>query len=132
VSTRLIPAVVDDLREMDCGELEGRTDDAAWEALDRVVRRWLACDFSAGFPGGETYGDAVLRFKRVLAWASAEAAPLLVTHGGIATTVIPLLCVNAAAMQRLDGLDNTGFVILDVYDPGRYVCEAWNLVEHLD
>jgi len=42
--------------------------------------------------------------------------------------------VNAAALQQGGGfyLDNTGFVVLESYDTSRYICRAWNLVEHLE
>lgn len=127
----MTPSVDDDLREMDCGELEGRTDADSWNVWGKVYQRWLRHDMQARFPGGESYRDGFERFRRALACVSPDETALLVTHGGIAATVIPYLCVNAAAMQRLDDLDNTGFALLEPYDAGRYACLAWNLLEHL-
>lgn len=122
----------DGLREMDCGDLEGRTDADAWEAWAEVYRRWKAHDLEAGFPGGETYAAAKARFVQALNRAAALSGNvLLVTHGGITRTVLPYLCVNAAALQHAEDLGNTAFVVLELYDPGRYVCLAWNLAEHL-
>lgn len=128
-----LPVQVDDaLREMDCGDLEGRLDAAAWDAWAAVYERWKAHDLTAAFPGGETYAQAIARFQNVLARAAAApGSVLLVTHGGITRTVLPYLCVNAAALQRASDIDNTGFVLLEPYDPGRYVCAAWNVAEHL-
>ena len=122
----------DDLREMDCGDLEDRTDADAWEAWAVIYRRWKAHDLEAAFPGGETYANARMRLMRALEWAAAQPGDvLLVTHGGITRTVLPYLCVNAAALQQVETLDNTGLVVLEPYDAGRYVCVSWNLAEHL-
>ena len=119
------------LGEMDCGDLEGRTDDAAWAARDNIYDRWLAGDWDATFPGGESFRHAFERFNRSLTQIREEETALMVTHGGIACSVVLLLCVNAAALQRSPVLDNTGFIVLESYDVGRYICQAWNLVEHM-
>ncbi|MCB9453590.1 MAG: histidine phosphatase family protein [Anaerolineaceae bacterium] len=119
----------DGLREMDCGGFEGRTDDAAWEEFIAIYRRWKSAEWDAAFPDGETFRHAYERFSRCLHAAGDNT--LLVTHGGITLTVVPYLCVNAAALQRTDYLDNTGLVVLERYDAERYICRSWNLVEHL-
>src|SRR3989304_8363456 len=41
--------IAEELREIDCGVLEGRNDVAAWEAFKQVVVRWMAGDLDAGF-----------------------------------------------------------------------------------
>lgn len=122
----------DNLREMDCGTFEDRTDDEAWEAWGAVYQEWRQGNRRAGFPGGETYGDAYDRLHRALLHCpSLDENTLLVTHGGITRTVIPYLCVNAAALQRVTHLDHTGMIVLEPYGDGRFICQAWNLVEHL-
>jgi probable phosphoglycerate mutase len=125
------PVMDDDLREMDCGNLEGRTDDEAWAQWALVYYRWIAADWEAAFPDGETYRQGFERFGRALARIGADETALVVTHGGIARSVLPYLCVNAAALQRVGDLDNTGIVILEPYDAGRYACVSWNLIDHL-
>jgi len=125
------PADNPDLAEMDCGELEGRTDATAWKTWEAVFIRWTQADWEATFPGGESFRSAYDRLKRALQQAEYTENTLLVTHGGITLSVIPYLCVNAAALQRVSMLSNTGMIVLDPYDPGRYICESWNLVEHL-
>lgn len=122
--------VNDDLREMDCGDLEGRIDEDAWDEWMAVARRWRGGEWQAGFRGGENLRTAHDRFKRALTGLPAENT-LLVTHGGITTHVIPYLCVNAAALQRVNYLDYTGFIVLEPYDAERFICESWNRVEHL-
>ncbi len=125
----LTPVPDEDLCEMDCGNLEGRTDEAAWKVWTEVYERWCLFDLDARFPEGESYGEAVERFRRALD-ASGENT-LLVTHGGVTRSVIPPLCVNASALQGVNHLGNTGIIILEHYDADRYSCSAWNLTEHL-
>ncbi len=126
------PAEADGLREMDCGDLEGRTDEDAWAIWQGVFDRWLTGDRRATFPGGESYGQAFDRYTQVLNQVLPDETAVLVTHGGISMTVLPYLCVNAAALQGDRLIHNTGMVILEPYDVGRYICRAWNMVEHLE
>ncbi len=126
----LTPVADADLCEMDCGELDGKTSDEAWEVWGGVYRRWLMHDLDAAFPGGESYRQARERLTRALAKAVLNEAALLVTHGGIITTVVPTLCVNAAALQDVQSVENTGCVVLETYDADRYSCVAWNLIDH--
>jgi|FLYN01.1.fsa_nt_gi probable phosphoglycerate mutase len=130
----IVPVTDKNLCEIDCGELEGRGDDEGWDAWRGVFRRWLACEWEAAFPGGESLRHAFERFNRSLAQIGKDETALLVTHGAITCSIVPYLCVNAAALQRTSGLDldNTGFVVLETYDASRYICRAWNLVEHLE
>ncbi|NWG17049.1 MAG: histidine phosphatase family protein [Chloroflexi bacterium] len=128
---KLMPAAADDLREMDCGHLEDRADQAAWDIWTQVYHRWEAAEWEAAFPGGETFLQAFERLSRALAAVKPDETVLLVSHGGITRVVIPLLCVNAAALQRRDYLANTGMIVLEPYGDGRFICRAWNLAEHL-
>jgi broad specificity phosphatase PhoE len=127
----LTPTGADGLREMDCGDFEGRTDDEAWEEFVLVFKRWLRADPRAAYPGGESYQQGYDRYSGVLNGLPPNETSLLVTHGGITVTVLPYLCVNAAALQGDRNLSNTGMVVLEPYDTERYICRAWNLVEHL-
>lgn len=126
----ITPIPDDDLCEMDCGDLEWRTDEESWKIWADVYLRWRTFDLEARFPGGESYGEAVARFSRALS-QPADGSVLLVTHGGVSVSVLPPLCVNAAAMQMVEHLANTGIIILEHYDSDRYSCSAWNLTEHL-
>jgi broad specificity phosphatase PhoE len=126
----IAPISDNDLCEMDCGDLEWRTDEESWAVWANVYTRWRLFEADARFPGGESYGEAVARFSRALRQSSDENV-LLVTHGGVSVSVLPPLCVNAAALQLVEHLHNTGIIILEHYDSDRYSCSAWNLTEHL-
>lgn len=126
---------LDGLRGIDCGELEGRDDNYSWGRWQQIYERWRQAERDAAFPGGESFGEAFGRFSGVLMQVAAEVASgeqvLLVTHGELILSIVPYLCVNAAALQRVDPVNHGGFVVLAPFDPGRYICEAWNIVEHL-
>lgn len=131
-SLDITPVMCEGLREVDCGELEGRVDENAWTTWRGIWTRWKQGDQMAAFPGGESYPEAHARYSSVIYDVGSEENTLLVTHGGITTCIIPYLCVNAAALQGELGLDNTGMVVLERYDEsGRYFCRSWNLTEHL-
>jgi len=130
-AVNVIPQIDDDLHEMDCGNLEGRVDEDAWDIWSSVYQRWIQADWAAAFPNGETFRSAYDRLLNVLMRCPEEGNTVLVTHGGITRTVVPYLCVNAAALQRVNHLDNTGMIVLEPYDAGRFVCESWNIKDHL-
>lgn len=121
----------DDIAEINCGDLQGRSDDEAWKAFHAVFDRWYTRDWEAAFPGGETYREAFDRYTRALARVRPDQTVLFVTHGGITTTVVPYICVNAAALQGQRSLGNTGLIILEPYGDGRFICRAWDSTEHL-
>ena len=120
-----------DLGEMGCGDLDWRTDEESWATWRTIYERWQQRDWRAAYPGGESYQQGFDRFNRCLMGVKPDEIALLVTHGGITVTVIPYLCVNAAALQGIRMLDHTGIIVLEPYGDGRYICRAWNQSEHL-
>ena len=122
---------LDGLAENDCGDLEGRDDQEAWKAWVRVFDRWIKGEWEARYPEGESFREAYDRLLGALLTAKSDENTLMVTHGGITRAVLPYLCVNAAALQRVEGLVNTGLILLEPYDLGRFECVAWGLEEHL-
>jgi broad specificity phosphatase PhoE len=123
----------DGLREFDCGDLNGRSDEEAGLLFRSVFQGWIAGNPTAQFPGGEARQTGETRFAQVLQRAQTiQGNVLLVTHGGITRSILPYLCVNAAALQRIHTLQNTGFAVLEPYDTTRYICKAWGLAEHLN
>jgi probable phosphoglycerate mutase len=94
-----VAAVLEDLRELDVGSLDGRRDDDAWRVYEGVLAAWSAGDLAAAFPAGEDGGTLVARVRRALLAAVALATdgagadgagadgavaggPLIVAHGG--------------------------------------------------
>ena len=122
-----------DLQEIHCGSLEGQSTRDGWGQWLQIYQRWMAAEWNAGYPDGETFQQAYDRLLRCLMTISQDNIPtVLVTHGGITRAVLPYLCVNAAALQRVEMMAHGGMVVLSPYDMGRFVCESWNITEHLE
>jgi alpha-ribazole phosphatase len=100
----LEPIVDERLRELDFGELEGRTYDEIAESRPELYDAWMTAPTSVRFPGGESYVD--LRERAVAACdeiRSRHVAALVVTHGGVVRAALAeWLAMPAEAIFRLD------------------------------
>lgn len=56
---------------------------------------------------------------------------LIITPSTSSVDIIPRLCLNAAALQRVTTPYPTGVILLQRHNIGRYICLAWDLREHL-
>jgi broad specificity phosphatase PhoE len=120
----------DDLREIDCGTLEGRADPEAWDLWQAASSRWGQGEWDSPFADGETMRHAHDRLQRALKRA-CDQDTLLVTHGGISVRILPHLVSNPHQWPMVEHLENTGLIILEPDADGRYTCGGWNVVEHL-
>lgn len=127
----VVPSMDDDLAEIDGGIYDKKNDDDSWQAWRVIYERWKTADFDATFPGGESYRQGFDRFQRALLRCERDVNTVLVTHAGIVRTVVPYLCVNAAALQNIQAPQNCGIVALSYYDAHRFACDAWDITEHL-
>jgi alpha-ribazole phosphatase len=76
--------VEDELREIDFGELEGRSYDEIAETQPELYRRWMETPTAVRFPGGESYADLRVRALRALdRIRHAHECAVVVTHGGV-------------------------------------------------
>jgi broad specificity phosphatase PhoE len=83
---------LDDLREVDVGELDGRSDAQAWEIYTAVLAAWRAGDTQARFPGGENRDELCARLLRALTVVARSAAAersLVVAHGANLRAALP-------------------------------------------
>jgi len=125
------PSSNPDIAAIDCGELEGRTDTYSLGRWQEIHLQWKRAEWDATYPGGENYRQAYTRLHRAIQQAEYAENAVLITHSSLLRVIVPYLCVNAAALQRVDPIPHTGIVTLSPFSHGRYACEAWNLVEHL-
>ena len=88
---RLDLRVDSDLRELDFGDLEGRTYDEIAATLPELYAEWMTHPTRVRFPGGEGYADLKERALRAVA-ATREhldgRTAAFVTHGGIVRAVL--------------------------------------------
>lgn len=97
------PVVVEDLREIDLGEVEGLGFDELPPDLQRGL---LEEPTSVRFPGGETYAELRARVIAALDTLAARhegATAIVVTHAGpIRAALASWLLMDDAALFRLD------------------------------
>lgn len=97
VSARLelpVAAELDDLREVNVGELDGRADDSAWRVYEAILAAWRSGQLSRRFPGGESGDELVARTRRALASITARAGGMdavVIAHGASIRAALPVL-----------------------------------------
>ena len=133
----IVGSTADELREVDCGILEGRRIDphspnAGW----RVVLQWMQHDnHDARFEAdenhpGESYNDIAARFMpfcdRVAElYRQTEANVLLISHGQTLGTMLPLLLSNVDKAYSMDRpFDGSFYATAELRD-GKWVCLRW-------
>ncbi len=124
--------VTEALREINCGDLDGRGDAEAWAATQAIYQRWRSGEWEAGFPGGETGRQLVERLAGVIR-EIAETYPrddvAVVGHGGLFWFALPELC--GLPVEARTSLQNTSVTVIR-HAEGSITCELWGCVLHLD
>jgi alpha-ribazole phosphatase len=94
----------DRLRELEFGELEGRTYDEIAESEPELYRAWMETPTLVRFPGGESFTDLKARALVALDHIRhAHDAAVVVTHGGVLRAgVAAWLSIPDEAIFRLD------------------------------
>ncbi len=84
---------LDELREIDVGELDGRHDASAWATYRDVLANWRRGNLDRRFLGGENGHELVARISSALhRLALGSAGPILVVaHGANIRAAIPTL-----------------------------------------
>jgi probable phosphoglycerate mutase len=83
---------LDDLREVNVGELDGRSDEQAWDAYTRVLAAWKAGETEVRFPAGEDCAELCARLRRALGMVARGAGgmrSLVVAHGANLRAALP-------------------------------------------
>jgi alpha-ribazole phosphatase len=127
--------VDDDLRELDFGELEGRTYDEIAASMPDLYAEWMTNPTAVRFPSGESYADLEARALRAVASARAEldGTIVAVTHGGVVRAVLSdvlgvpadrifRIAVAPASVSVVEWVDDTPVVLrvnAETYASGR-------------
>jgi broad specificity phosphatase PhoE len=97
VSARLrlpVTAELDDLREVNVGELDGRADDSAWRVYEATLAAWRSGQLGQRFPGGESGYELAARIRRALRAVASQAGvadAVVVAHGASIRAAVPTL-----------------------------------------
>jgi broad specificity phosphatase PhoE len=129
-------SVLEELRELNVGLLDGKGDAASWEIHDNIIRRWFDNEPDLMFEEGENHHGLRERLKqavtRILAENShldAEQGVAVVAHGGLYTFGLPSLCEIRPDWWRR-GMGNTAVTVFEV-NGEQLSCTHWGLSEHL-
>lgn len=120
--------VTEALREYDCGILEERPDEEAWQLHRRYYEDWtLRHDFQSKPAGGESFVDIQNRFLPFV--GSLEHGNgghvLLVGHGGTFHLMLPLILTNIDNdFVRLHAIGHTECVVAESCSDG-FKCLQW-------
>jgi len=97
VSARLglpVAAELDDLREVNVGELDGRADDSAWRVYEETLAAWRSGQLNKRFAGGESGDELAARTRRALGSIAAQAGStdaVVIAHGASIRAAVPAL-----------------------------------------
>ena len=125
---RLDVGVIEPLRELDFGELEGRAYDEIAVTDPDLYARWMAAPTTVRFPGGESYSDLQSRVDAGIAALLErhdDGLVVVVTHGGVVRAVLrSVLDFPAERIFRLS-IDPASVTTLEWVD-GEPVVQAVN------
>jgi broad specificity phosphatase PhoE len=89
-----VAAELDDLREVNVGELDGRADDSAWRVYEAILAAWRSGELSQRFPGGESGDELAARTRRALGTIAAQAGDkdaVVIAHGASIRAAVPVM-----------------------------------------
>ncbi|HVT05394.1 MAG TPA: histidine phosphatase family protein [Thermoanaerobaculia bacterium] len=132
-ATGLEPRVLDDLRELNCGEWEGSTFVDVQRAEPDFFRRWTK-DMSLACPGGESFVHLAERMKRALDRIQGDdgdgrGTVVIVSHGLAIRVAATLLLGLPLETSRSFAQDNAALNIFQ-WRMDRYVLKVWNDTSH--
>ena len=117
--------ITDALREYDCGILEGRADEAAWQLHFAVFDAWVhQKDWERRIESGESFIAIRNRFvpfiERLIAeYGESPANIVLVGHGGLYRCMLPLVLANADSDFVLQQpMGNTACIVAETRPEG--------------
>jgi broad specificity phosphatase PhoE len=89
-----VAAELDDLREVNVGDLDGRNDDGAWQVYEAILAEWRSGRLKRRFPAGESGSELATRIGRALRAVADQAGQqdaLVIAHGASLRAAVPAL-----------------------------------------
>lgn len=121
------------IHEVQVGDLENRSDEAAHDEFNAVYRRWHAGELDLALPGGETAQQVLDRYvpvldrlrMRYLDDAAWHDDIVVVSHGAAIRLVSAVLAGVDHHFAIDHHLANTESVVLAPITDGRWSCVQW-------
>ena len=85
---------LDNLREINVGDLDGKSDPESWRIYHATLAGWLRAKLDHRFPGGENCHELVARLRCALcrvADTAGQGPALVVAHGANLRAALPAL-----------------------------------------
>lgn len=120
--------ISDVLREFDTGVLEGKSDPESWEIHTQVFKEWLDGNWEARIPGGESHLDIQARFIPFienLMQIFLDKNILLVGHGGLFGSMLPMIITNLAFASIEEIRIYNAMPIIAETRPTGLFCTQW-------
>jgi probable phosphoglycerate mutase len=119
--------VVDSVHEVDIGDLEGRSDEAAFETFFEVYHAWWRGELDARLPGGESALDLRARFLPAVDQivSDHDGDVVLVSHGAAIRMAAAALLGDTVETWYVP---NAGLVVLRRELDG-WALESWDTAE---
>jgi len=120
------PIVVEDLREIDVGVLDGKCIEECdrQKIYDEVIGKWNVGQNDAGFQDGETLNDIKKRIENFLKLVNNNEKILVVGHGLFFMAFIWLLCDNNGPSYNSGRINRGHYSIVESKD------NIFHLVKH--
>ena len=120
---------MDALREYDCGALEGRSDEAAWQGWQALYDAWTIHQrWEQSLEGGESFFDVQKRFVPFIdgliqQFKDSEAQILCISHGGTYRMMLPLVLNNYEEALASHGFGYTTCLVAELRPEGLFSIE---------
>jgi len=118
--------------EVDCGVLEGKSDQAAWQQWQDLHHAWLIENkWAFCMEGGENFYQVCQRFipfiqELINMYATTAGGILCISHGSIYRLMLPLIIKNIdEKLISKYGFGYTSCIVAEVQAQGLS-CVAWN------
>ena len=109
--------VLEELRELNVGDLEGRSDGDAWRIHDEIDAAWVHGRAESTFPGGEDLPTALGRFGdalRTIVERVGDGRAVAVGHGGLMRIGAANLFRDPATEPITDPIANASVIEIEV------------------
>jgi broad specificity phosphatase PhoE len=121
------------LREYSMGNLEGRSDDAAWKDWKDLFDAWSKHQrYDQKVEGGETFHNVRNRFVPFIEsfiekYKNTDSTLLCVAHGGLYWMMLPIILKNidTTFIHQQNGIHYTDYAI-SLLTQGGLTCVEWN------
>jgi len=128
------PIVVDGLREINLGVIDGLNSEESEALYPGLLKRWADDDLALVFPDGEPLLSSYQRAVDVIHGIvnnHPDQSVVVVTHGGVLAAYLSYTLDGRFSIKRIYGLHNCGITVLDINGDGTAKVFSYDEHGHL-